>query len=122
MTIAEIITQVDSLRRNTYEQKEKISWLSQLDQRVKSRIIDTHEGGVAATFTGYDEDTDEGTVLLVPAPYDEMYLHYLIAQIEYFDQQEGRYNNANRLFESVWNDYACWYNRTHMPIGPRLRF
>lgn len=122
MTIAEMIAQVDSLRRNTYEQPEKIRWLSQLDQRVKSRIIDTHEGGSHVTFTGYDEDTDEGTVLLVPAPYDEMYLHYLIAQIEYFDQQESRYNNANRLFESVWNDYACWYNRTHMPIGPQLRF
>lgn len=122
MTIAEIITQVDSLRRNTYEQKEKIRWLSQLDQRVKSRIIDTHEGGTDVTFTGYNEDTDTEAVLLVPAPYDEMYLHYLIAQIEYFDQQEGRYNNANSLFESVWNDYASWYNRTHMPIGSQLKF
>lgn len=122
MTIAEIITQVDSLRRNTYEPKKKIRWLSQLDQRVKSRIIDTHEGGTDVTFTGYNEDTDTEAVLLVPAPYDEMYLHYLIAQIEYFDQQEGRYNNANSLFESVWNDYASWYNRTHMPIGSQLKF
>lgn len=122
MTICEAINQVDSLRRNTYDRKEKIQWLSRLDQRVKSRIIDTHEGGQSVAFTGYDENTDEDTVLLVAAPYDEMYLHYLIAQIEYHDQQEKCYNNANRMFESVWTDFACWYNRTHMPIGTRLRF
>lgn len=122
MTIGEVIAQVDALRRNTYGEAEKIRWLSQLDQRVQRRIIDTHEAAEAVSFAGYDETTDQGTVLLVPAPYDEMYLHYLIAQIEYFDQQENRYNNANGLFESVWNDYACWYNRTHMPIGPRLKF
>lgn len=122
MKIAEAIEQVDVLRRNHYGQKEKIAWLSRLDHRVKHKIIDTHEGGTGVAFAGYDEDTDVNTVLLVQAPYDEMYLQYLIAQIEYFDQQGSRYNNANRLFESVWNDYACWYNRTHMPIGPRLKF
>lgn len=122
MTIGEAIARVDTLRRNTYGEAEKIRWLSQLDQRVWRRIIDTHEASEAVSFTGYDETTDQGTVLLVPAPYDEMYLHYLIAQIEYFDQQENRYNNANSLFESVWYDYACWYNRTHMPVGHRLKF
>lgn len=122
MKIGEVIEQVDVLRRNHYGQKEKIGWLSQLDHRVKHKIIDTHEGADAVTFAGYDENTSLDTELLVPAPYDEMYLRYLVAQIEYCDQQEDRYNNAIDLFQSAWDDFACWYNRTHMPIGPRMRF
>lgn len=122
MKIAEAIDQVDALRCNTYETKEKMRWLSQLDMRIKHRIIDTHEGAKDVMFAGYSEDTDPNTELLAPAPYDEMYLHYLTAQIEYHDQQEAMYNNANALFQSVWNDFACWYNRTHMPIGTSLKF
>ena len=122
MTIAEAIEQVDVLRRNHYGQKEKIAWLSRLDHRVKHKIIDTHEGGKDIAFDGYDENTSLDTEMLIPAPYDEMYLSYLVAQIEYYDQQEDRYNNAIDLFQSVWNDFAYWYNRTHMPLGSRLRF
>ena len=122
MTIRDVLTQVDSNLGNTYTQKEKISWLSALDQRVKTLIVDTHEGGENVAFSGYDETTDQDTALLVPAPFDEMYLRWLEAQIHYRDHEEGRYNNAIDTFNVLWAEFRNYYNRQHMPLGHRLKF
>ena len=122
MNIRDVLTQVDSSLGNTYTQKEKIGWLSQLDQRVKTLIIDTHEGAENVTFNGYREDTDPDTALLVPAPFDEMYLRWLEAQIYYRDHEEERYNNAIDMFNVLWAEFRNYYNRKHMPLGHRLKF
>ena len=179
MTIQEAITQVDTSLSNTYTQKEKIGWLSLLDQRVKTLIIDTHEGvnkreeiekyilnhkktheesvveymkvyevtreeaerkmvydeisykeakaHIEATrndisFRGYDEKTELDRKLLVPAPFDEMYLRWLEAQIFYRYHEEDRYNNAMDVFNTLWAEYRNYYNRQHMPLGQRLKF
>lgn len=120
MTIREVIAQVDGRLANTYEQKEKINWLSQLDQRVKTLIIDTHEGAENISFSGYDTQTDLDTQLLVPAPFDDMYLRWLEAQIYYANQEEDRCNNATDAFDVLWAEYWNDYNRKHMPLGQKL--
>ena len=122
MKIGEVIERVDQLRQNSYDRKEKVRWLSRLDLRVKHEIIDTHQGAEKVDFTGYAEDADKDTELLVPAPYDEMYEHYLTAQIEYADHQEDRHNNAIDLFDQVWSRFTAWYNRTHMPKTQNFKF
>ena len=122
MTIQEAITQVDTGLNNTYTQKEKIGWLSLLDQRVKLQIIDTHEGAENVIFNGYDESTDKGTKLLVPAPFDEIYLRWLESQIHYRNQEEDRCNNATDAFNVLWAEFRNYYNRQHMPLGTKLRF
>ena len=122
MTIAEVISKVDALKPNTYTPDDKIDWLSTLDARVKSKIIDAHEGGENITFTGYDGLVDQDTELLVPAPYDEMYLRWLEAQIDYHNSEDGRYNNAIVLFNNAYEDYKKHYTRTHMPLSKGNRF
>ena len=77
MTIIEAINRIDGLKPNIYSQSEKVRWLSQLDGFVKNDIIDTHEGSDAITFSGYDDETSIDTVLLIPSPYEDVYIHYL---------------------------------------------
>ena len=122
MKLLEAINQVDSSLGNTYGRKEKIGWLSQLDLRVKTQIIDTREGAEDVTFNGYDENADQDTVLLVPAPFDEIYLRWLESQIHYRNQEEDRCNNATDAFNALWAEFRNYYNRQHMPLGTRLRF
>ena len=50
MTIAEVISKVDTLKPNTYAPEDKIEWLSTLDARVKSQIIDAHESNEPIFF------------------------------------------------------------------------
>ena len=122
MKIREAIAQVDESLANVCTQKNKISWLNQLDHRVKTKIIDTHEGREKVRFDGYDAETDTETELLVYAPYDEMYLRWLEAKIYYANQEEARYNNAMDLFEALWAEFRNDYNRTHIPLGSRLKY
>ena len=122
MKIIEAINRIDALKQNTYSQVEKIAWLSNLDSLVKTQIIDTHEGGEDVTFTGYAEDTDLNTELLIPAPYDEVYLNWLEVQIDLYNREYDKYNNAVTMYKDSLDDFSRWYNRTHMPKGTKFKF
>lgn len=122
MTIAEVISKVDELKPNTYTPEDKIGWLSNLDARVKTQIIDAHKGGEQIQFHGYDSLIDQDTELLVSAPYDEMYLRWLEAQIDYHNGEDERHNNAIMRFNNAYEGYKKHYTRTHMPISHGARF
>ena len=122
MKIIEAINRIDSLKHNTYSNNEKLAWLSRMDSMVKRLIIDTHEGGEGITFTGYDDRTDLNTELLVPAPFDEMYLRWLEAQIDYTNGEYDKYNNAILMFNTDFGDYAAYYNQNHRPVNRGKRF
>ena len=121
MKIIEAINRIDSLKHNTYTQNDKVAWLSRLDSMVKSLIIDTHEGD-AVTFTGYDDKTDLNTELLVPAPFDEIYLRWLEAQIDYHNGEYDKYNNAILMYQTAYEGFQNHYNRTHMPKGESIKY
>lgn len=122
MTIIEAINQIDSLKHNTYTQADKVKWLSRLDSMVKRLIIETHEGGEYVDFYGYDDTTDLDTDLLIPEPFDDAYLRWMEAQIDYTNGEYDKYNNSVEMFNSVWKDYQNYYNRTHMPKGKTMKY
>lgn len=122
MTIKEAVTRLDALKFNTYTQTDKVDWLSRLDSMIKKQIIDKHEGAEIISFQGYTEDTPMETVLLVPAPHDEMYLRWMEAQIDYHNGEYDKYNNAIILFNSAFESYAAYYNQNHKPVSRGRRF
>lgn len=121
MTLIEAISKIDNLKHNTYTHEDKVVWLSALDGMVKREIMDTHEGD-EVSFQGYDTDSDVETVLLVPAPYDQVYLRWLEAQIDYCNGEYSRFNNSMEMFQAAYQSYSNFYNRTHMPKGVGIRF
>ena len=122
MKIIEAINQIDGLKHNTYTRSEKVAWLSRLDSMVKRLIVDTHEGGENVTFTGYDDRTDIHTELLVHEPFDEIYLRWMEAQIDYANGEYKKYNNSILMYQTVYDSYANYYNRNHMPKGTAMKF
>ena len=122
MTIIEAINRIDAVNPNNYAQPEKVAWLSTLDGVIKREIIDTHEGAEAVTFNGYDADTPVDTVLLVPAPYDEVYLFWLQAKIDYWNAEMGKYNNSISMYNAAYSNFEKAYNREHKPISKKLKF
>lgn len=122
MTINEAINRLDALKFNTYNQEDKVDWLSRLDTMVKNQVIDTHEGAESVIFQGYTTDTPVETVLLVPAPHDEMYLRWMEAQIDYHNGEYDKYNNAIIMFNTSFEAYEAYYHRTHKPVSHGRRF
>ena len=122
MTIMEAISRIDAIKPNGYPQTEKVRWLSTLDMVIKTNIMDAHEGNEMVGFNGYTEETNLTTELLVPAPYDEIYLFWLESKIDYWNGETGRYNNSIGMYNTAYDEYAKYYNRTHMPKGNKIKF
>ncbi len=122
MTIIEAINRANALMHNTYNHPDKVEWLSRLDSMVKQQIIDNHEGSENVIFNGYTTETPMDTVLLVPAPYDEVYLRWIEAQIHYHNGEYDKYNNAIIMFNTALGAYAAYYNQNHRPVSRGKRF
>lgn len=122
MTLIEAINRIDTLKPNTYSQEEKVKWLSTIEGIIKRNIIDTHEGGEGVSFAGYDETTNLATELIVPAPFDEVYLRWLETKIDYANGEYSRYNNSAEAYNDAYTEFARYYNRTHMPKGTKIKF
>lgn len=122
MTIIEAINAIDALYPNTYSQEKKTIQLSRLDSVIKREIIDKHEGSENITFNGYDENTPLDTVLLIPAPYDDIYIFWLQTWIDYWNGEIGRYNNSTAMYKTVYTNFERAYNREHMPKETKIKY
>lgn len=121
MKIIDAISRVDALYFNTFSVAEKIGWLSKADWMIKRHILDTHEGQ-ETDFRGYTPETDLQTELLAPVPYDEMYLPWLQAQMELALKETENYNASILTFNTEYEAFENYYNRTHMPKQHGKRF
>ena len=123
MKIIEAINQIDNLKPNTFGNRQKILWLSQLEAIVKRQVIDAHEGGEKIPFDGFDETTDVNTVLMMEAPFDIAYIYWLEAQIHYAYEDIDMYNTAIMMFNSTFSEFKSDYKRHHAAKGRgRFRF
>lgn len=122
MTIMEAIHRIGTVKPNGYDQALKIKWLSTLDGIIKKEIIDTHEGAENVVFNGYTEETNLMTELIVPVPYDDIYIRYLEMQIDYANGEYGKYNNSRTMFNDAYSAFEKYYNRENMPLKRGKRF
>lgn len=146
MTIQECINRVDSVKPNQYSIEDKVRWLSYLDASIRKEIFERYEelpqeketkivityaeeskeettevaDGESTEFTGYSPDALD-TVLVVPFPYDELYVAYIKAKIDEENGETARYNNSAATFNGMLKDYHKAYHREHMPKSVPFR-
>lgn len=107
-TVKQVLEQVDAMLPNQYTTAEKRRWLLQAEGFVVREVHQPHAGGEEAQVP--PEDTGEDTVLLVQPPYDELYRHYVEAQIHYCNGEMARYNSAAANWNNgllTYRDYVC---------------
>lgn len=115
MTVNEAITRIDALKPNEYDTESKVRWLNDLDNLIIDNIHSWHEE-VNKEHVFYDPFGGLDDVLLVHAPYDDVYVKYLAAQVDYYNAEFGRYNNSVVMFNLAYSGYSNYINRTYMPI------
>ncbi len=115
MKICEAIAICDRQKPNGYEYSDKVHWLDMLDRRIFREIIIRHEGG-AQSFGGYAPDVDGDQELLAEDAYADMYVKWLMAQIDFANAEMQRYNNSAAMFNSLYEEFSAAYTREHMPV------
>lgn len=122
MTIIEAIGIIDTLKPNNYTELDKVGWLSEIEGRIKTEIIDTHEGSEKYTFDGYDQTTNTETKLLLSEPHDDIYIKWLEAKIDYNNAEYAKYNNSSTAFNNAYSTFERYYNRHNKPKQTKLKF
>ena len=126
MNLAKVIEMADELRDNEVPPKTKAVWIYALDGQLRNDVVSLYEDELP--WPDYDEDEEpenfEAYDTMIPAPYDGMYVNYLVARIDLYNGDIDRYNNEAALFERQKQDWANYYNRTHRWRNPTpgLRF
>lgn len=137
MTPNKAIEIVDRVKVNTYEEEDKLRWISDLDGMIKRLVfqwderylkeLETQLKNESLTREQYDELIDKtkpyyypddmDKELLVPAPFEDVYIFYLQAQIDYHNKEYANYNNSALRFETLYNEYKKDYIRKHQAKG-----
>ena len=110
MKISEAISHTRSLSGNAVDDNTLCRWLSELDGRL---MLDFYKG---SEWMSYSLPQDEDHELLVPFPWDELYVHYLEAMVYYSNGEFERYRNSYEMYNKKELDYRQWYARNQLPI------
>lgn len=72
--------------------------------------------GLKYPFSGYTE-ADLMKKLIVPAPYDDIYIKWLEAKIDFANGEYQKYNNAALAFNEEYQRFSRAYHRENRPIN-----
>lgn len=71
-------------------------------------------------FRKIEADEVNTRELIVPMPYDELYLRYVEYRLA-IKANDDHVNNAELLYQQAYNEFHQWYLTTHRPIREPLR-
>lgn len=106
MTVTDTLSQADELRLNTISDEQKAAWVMGLDQQIGERI----------DMPSYVHSWPAGDgELLLPAPYDRVYVLYLCSQIDYYNNETALYGNDKAVYDEAMSEAMAWWRRQHCP-------
>ncbi len=118
MTVQNAIEKADRLRPNSVLHSDKEQWLFDMENRIYNEVYSRHRGD-EREFTDLEHFSDI-SVLFLKSPYDEIYVHYLCANIDYINAEYDRYNNDSIMVQSLYGDYQKHYNSLYAGIPDTL--
>ena len=123
MTIQEAMDLANQMKPNMMIPGTQIRFLSELEGKIHEEIVMKHvHTEEEETKPQYDTGSDPGTVLLVPAPYDMLYVYWLMSKIDLMNMEMDKYNNDRALFENAYDEMSDWWTRTKMPLQAAREF
>lgn len=108
-TLQQALSRIDAICPNAWDETAKLLWLNECESMIQTRIL----GTAPEQCITYDADTDRSTKLLVPAPFDRLYVYYVIAMCDYAAHETAHYADSMMLFNAALDEYAKWYQRTN---------
>lgn len=126
MTLAELIAYVDKIRPNAYDKDIMTGWLNTIERRVYEEVVKRALPDDITSFEEYmnppeiphgpyNYDEDAETTLLVDDPHKDVYVTYILSQMDYANAEIDRYNMDVSMHQAAWDEYAAEYRRNHRP-------
>ena len=113
MNLRELLVEVDQLRPNAFADAEKIRMVNTVEGRIYKDILSKYEGE-EPVFIPFAEGQEERE-LVVPVPFTDVYVFYLISMVDFYNGDSNKYNDSMILYNDAWENYAAHYLQTHTP-------
>lgn len=121
MTIQEVISEADKLNPNTIDEGQKIKWLNDIESTIYIEVVLPREGSELVEEPNISADCDYSHKLIASAPYDRLYVEYILSKIDFTNREFDSYNNTANQFNQSYKEFAAYYNRNHMHKGTKLK-
>lgn len=118
MTIENAIAKCDAANPNSFDNTMKVELLSRLDGLIKTEVFDHYETDDGEGFEGYTDNTPSDTVLLVPFPFDHIYVSWLIAHVYLYFGEHNKYNVWIGIYNNELEAFERHYAQTHTQKSP----
>lgn len=117
MTVGEALERAEELRPgNRIAVQTRQRWLYEVDGILRQRLFD-HSGTDAYEIIGADRAWQDGLrdeeVLLVPAPFDALYPHYLCAMTDAALGETDRYTGEQAQYNALVAELAAWLRQQY---------
>ena len=123
MNIQEVLDLADSMKPNMMLPQIKLAYLTEIDGMIYEELVMKHaHTEEEEARPHYDSDTDPGTELIVPSPYDMLYVYWLMQKIDLLNMEMDKFNNDRALFETAYAEASDWWTRSRMPIQETREF
>lgn len=120
MTLAELIAYVDQIRPNAFDKDQETGWINEIEHKIYEQVLNKAVGNTTTDPTPYSYDLNAETALLVEETHRDVYVTYLLAQMDYANMEIDRYNADAAMHQAAWQDYAAEYRRNHVPRSHEL--
>lgn len=107
MKIKDAISAADEMRPNAISEKIKAKWVQDLNAQLAETM------GIEPPIPV--EWPEDGPELLMPAPHDEIYQLYLMARIDYSQEDMELYQMDSAMSDKAISDARAWWRRNNRP-------
>lgn len=109
-TVNRVLEKVSRLKPNMMNDNDAADWIMDLNERL---IMELHMDPELPRPKAWPEDGD--VPLAASGPYDDLYIFYVMAMMEYYQREYANYNNSILLFNDRVADFRRHYRRENRP-------
>jgi len=111
MNLFDVLDKANKMRPNAAHDDIKVKLLF---KQLEGDVADMF--GFTPPEYEYEAGTSEDIELLMPHPYDDIYLWFLCAQIDIMNEETQLYENDIELFNAAWARAQAWYRRNNRKL------
>ena len=113
MQVQEAINTVMDLKQGyEYKFETLLGWLNTCEQLIWKQVIDHYEQMDYPEMPVYTNE-DLTKQLMIPEPFSRLYIHYLGAQMHYWNRETTGYVNEKEQYTNLLMAFVADYMRTH---------
>lgn len=116
MTVNECLARVKDRKPNAYNDESLNDWLNEIEAIVQREIMLEEPEDIIQYAWPDDRDHE----LILPRPYDALYISYIKMMIEYVQEEFTAYNNTNNMYMAQYQAAQSYFNRLD-PNPPALK-